>query len=64
MGNKNKFDFNFFFVQELDEVNLDFFLRVINIVEFDDDYDDDDNENNDNGYDMNEIEEERVYRLL
>lgn len=43
---------------------MDFFLRVINIVEFDDDYDDDDNENSDNEYVMNETEEERVYRLL
>lgn len=64
MGNKNKPDFNFFFVQELDEVNLDFFPRAINTVESDDDYDDDDNENNDNEHVMNETEEERVYRLL
>lgn len=62
MGNKNKPDFNFFFVQEIDEVNLDFFPRAINTVESDDEYDDDDNENN-NVHDMNETEEERVYRL-
>lgn len=48
MGNKNKPDFNFFFVQEIDEVNLDFSPRAINTVESDDDYDDDDNENSDN----------------
>lgn len=41
---------------------MDFFPRAINTVESDDEYDDDDNENN-NVHDMNETEEERVYRL-